>query len=74
MGLFSIDQDRRIIIPDIVANIPENEILLDIRGLPIREANDNSLFISYDAIQWHRENIPRPRIASPHNTSYGQIG
>ena len=56
-GLFSIDQGRKVIVPDIVMNIPRNKVLSELAGISIREASDERLTVNEEAFQWHRENI-----------------
>lgn len=57
LGLFSINHERRVAIPSIVSNIPQNEVLSALDGNSIREASDLRLAASEEAFQWHRENI-----------------
>jgi putative restriction endonuclease len=57
LGLFSIDRCRKIIVPDIVINIPQNKVLSDLAGSSIREAVDERLIVHEEALQWHRENV-----------------
>ncbi len=56
-GLFSIDQERRVIVPSIVTNIQQNNVLSELAGSSIREASNVRLAVSEEAFQWHRENI-----------------
>lgn len=56
-GLFGIDNDRRIYIPERVRQIPENEALNAMLGNPIVEAETANLRASAEALEWHIENI-----------------
>jgi len=57
LGLFSIDKQRQIFVPEIVTKIPQNKVLSDLSGKAIRESNDERLVVSEESLQWHRENI-----------------
>lgn len=57
LGLFSIDEQRKIIVPDIVAKIPRNKVLSDLSGISIRESSDENLVVNQDALRWHRDNV-----------------
>lgn len=56
-GLFAIDQNRRILVPEVVCQIDRNEILAEFNGQPIKEANDSNLLADLSAFEWHRDNI-----------------
>jgi putative restriction endonuclease len=56
-GLFSLSDDLRVIVPNEVRAIPDNKILREIDGLPIRAPLHSSHSISALAARWHRENI-----------------
>ena len=57
LGLFSINEQRRIIVPDIVAEIPQNKVLSDLSGTSILKPSNKNLVVSEAALQWHRENV-----------------
>jgi len=57
LGLFSIDKQRKIIVPDIVAKIPQNKVLSDLSGISIREASEEKLVVNGEALRWHRDNV-----------------
>jgi putative restriction endonuclease len=54
-GLFSINNDRRVIIPRSVKAIAANEWLIQFNEVPIREATNASLRAAQEAFTWHRE-------------------
>lgn len=56
-GLFGVDEDRRVIVPDVVLSFPQNSILASLQGRPIREASDEALRAHPDAFGWHRNNL-----------------
>jgi putative restriction endonuclease len=56
-GLFSVGEQRQIIIPHSVQNIPNNAPLTRLHGNLIREASMQNLRAHADAFAWHRENI-----------------
>lgn len=58
-GMFSVDDDRRVVIPETVAALPENRMLLEFSGKPLAEAKDDAFRVHPDAFKWHRENIMR---------------
>jgi putative restriction endonuclease len=55
-GLFSVSEDRRVIVPRSVSVIRGNEWLRQFDNAPIREANSASLRTAPEAFAWHREN------------------
>ncbi|MFT3881358.1 MAG: HNH endonuclease [Gemmatales bacterium] len=56
-GLFGINDDRRVVVPDSVRSRPENQWLMQFDGRIIRESRSASLRTSPLAFQWHRENL-----------------
>ena len=56
-GLFSFGNDRAVIVPPIVASLPQNARLHVFNGRPVLEAADLNLAVHQDAFAWHRENI-----------------
>lgn len=56
-GMFGVDDDRRVVIPETVAALPENRMLLELSGRSISEAKDDASKVHPDAFKWHRENI-----------------
>ncbi|MFA5423230.1 MAG: HNH endonuclease [Phycisphaerae bacterium] len=56
-GLFSIDSDRTIIIPNRVRALAENQVLIPLSEKRVQEATDKKLCVSEEALAWHRENI-----------------
>lgn len=56
-GLFGIGNQREIIVPHTVQQIPANAILTDFNGRLIREASQQNLRAHADALAWHRKNI-----------------
>lgn len=56
-GMFGIDDDRRVFVPETVAALPENRMLLELSGKPVGEAKDDEFRVHPDAFMWHRENI-----------------
>lgn len=56
-GLFGVNSDREVIVPDTVSLIQQNEELASYQGRLIRSANDVNLFAHLEAFKWHRENI-----------------
>jgi len=57
IGLFGIDEDRRIFVPNVVRQMPENEVLTVLLGRKIVEAETVHLRASSEALAWHIENI-----------------
>jgi putative restriction endonuclease len=57
LGLFSIDEERKIIVPEIVAKIPENKVLSELCGICICEPSDENLVVAEEALRWHRDNV-----------------
>lgn len=56
MGLFSVDFDYRIIVPDEVLKTDENKPLADLRGVRLLEPKNSALAPSMEALEWHRDN------------------
>lgn len=56
-GLFGIDADRKVIVPDAVKSIENNSSLSRFAGYKIREAKDSAQHAHPDALRWHRENL-----------------
>lgn len=61
-GLFGIDGNRTIVVPDDVRAIPDNTPLAELKGNNIVEANIPNLRAEPDALAWHLENIVRRRL------------
>jgi putative restriction endonuclease len=55
-GLFAVGEDRRVIVPNLVARLPGNEFLAGLNGRPIAEAVLQHQRASDEAFAWHREN------------------
>jgi putative restriction endonuclease len=55
-GLFSIGDDRRVIVPNSVKAIRANEWSTQFHNTPVREATTVSLRTAQEAFAWHREN------------------
>ncbi len=56
-GLFGINKDRKVAVPKTVSQIPQNNILVEFQGHPIREANPPRLAADQSAFDWHWQNI-----------------
>lgn len=56
-GLFSVDDNRKILIPASVRKISQNSVLFDLHGNPLREADDSNMLADAKALKWHRDNI-----------------
>lgn len=56
-GLFTIDDNQKILLPEIVRTIPENRVLLDLEGNIISSPSAQNLSPHRDALSWHREYI-----------------
>ena len=56
-GLFSFDEQRRVIVPDHISSIPENEPLANLSGTPLHEPPEIQHQAHRSALQWHRENV-----------------
>jgi putative restriction endonuclease len=56
-GLFGLDGDRRIWVPEKVMAIPANRPLIEFHGKSIREAADPRLIASDQAMRWHIEHV-----------------
>jgi putative restriction endonuclease len=56
-GLFMIDQQFRLQVPNSVSIIPENSGLAQLAGQEIFRPADQSLWPSLDALAWHQENV-----------------
>ncbi|MEH6738275.1 MAG: HNH endonuclease [Sulfitobacter sp.] len=56
-GLIGVSANRLIVVPNAVAMLPGNEFLRDLNGLVIREAEENRLRVSDEALGWHRDNV-----------------
>ncbi|WP_211116152.1 HNH endonuclease [Methylophaga sp. SB9B] len=56
-GLFGVGNDRKVVVPHIVASILENHELAVINGAYINEASDKNLIVHPDAFSWHRNNL-----------------
>lgn len=56
-GLMSVNEARRIIIPQSVSSITGNEFLAELHNTPIREADNPSMRADSEAFRWHREHI-----------------
>jgi len=56
-GLFGVGDNRVIIIPDSVIELPENRELIRFREQVITEPNNPNLRPDEAALRWHRENI-----------------
>lgn len=54
-GLILISENREIIIPEPILSIPENEVLTELNGREITEANEMHLRAANQAFTWHRE-------------------
>jgi Predicted restriction endonuclease len=55
-GLFGIDRNRRVLVPQSVRAISANEWLVQFHGSAIREADNASLRTAQEAFDWHRAN------------------
>ena len=55
-GLLGISDDRTIIVPERVIELPENNELLRYRDQPIIEPNNRNLRPDESAFRWHRDN------------------
>lgn len=55
-GLFGIDPDRKIFIPEVSIGLPDNEPLKPFQGQPLAEASEQHLRAHSDALKWHFEN------------------
>ena len=55
-GLFGIEKNYSVVIPDKVSAIPENASLARYQGAPVRVPQAN-MAADHSALQWHRENI-----------------
>ena len=55
-GLFSVGEERRVIVPRPVTVLRGNEWLIQFHNAPIREARTVSLQAASEAFAWHREN------------------
>ncbi len=56
-GLFGIGDNRVIIVPDTVIELPENSELLRYRDQLITEPNNRNLRPDESTLRWHRDNI-----------------
>lgn len=56
-GLIGVDSDRRIIVPETVRKMPENDFLNSLHGEKIREAEEIKFRALDESFQWHRNNI-----------------
>ena len=56
-GLFSVGDDRKVIVPGSVSAIDQNVSLKRFHGYPVREAKTVSLRVHSEAFKWHRENL-----------------
>lgn len=56
-GLFSISENRRVIIPPRVESMPENSWLYQFRDRQLLEARDEGLRTAQAAFAWHRDNL-----------------
>ena len=54
-GLIIVNEEREIIIPESILAIPQNDILTELNGRVISEANIENLRASREAFAWHRE-------------------
>lgn len=56
-GLFGVTNDRRVIVPQRVLNMPENAWLRQFNNSPILEARNTALRTAAEAFSWHREHF-----------------
>lgn len=56
-GLFSVDENRKIIVPKSILRIKENKPLLPYNGEIIKESTVDRLKADANALKWHRDNI-----------------
>jgi putative restriction endonuclease len=56
-GLFSVTDDRSVIVPETVSSIAQNVRLKQLDGRAIREAADPRFTVHPDAFRWHRHHI-----------------
>jgi putative restriction endonuclease len=57
-GLFGISPwHRKVIVPDVVKQIPENKSLCNLDGHPIREAANPQRRTNQDAFAWHNKHV-----------------
>src|SRR5205085_12325102 len=56
-GLFSISDERRVIVPVRVRSISSNDWLIQFHDRAIVEARTSSLRTASDAFEWHRQNV-----------------
>jgi putative restriction endonuclease len=53
-GLFSINHDRRVIVPREVLKLPENSYLGDLKGREIMQVEPSKFRIAPEALTWHQ--------------------
>ena len=56
-GLFGIDSNREIVVPDSTLLHDENAPLESLKGRPISPPNIRSLIPDESALEWHRNNV-----------------
>ena len=56
-GMFGIEDDYRVIVPDGILSIPENASLGDHNGAIIQRPGNHGLAPHISALTWHREHI-----------------
>lgn len=56
-GLLSVDETRKVFVPQSVQSLSGNEFLRDLHGTAIREPHDKRSRALDEAFSWHRENI-----------------
>lgn len=56
-GLFGIDGQYKIIVPEQIILMPQNQILNSIEGIQITLPADNALYPHLDALAWHSANV-----------------
>ncbi len=57
MGLFGIDFDYRVVVPNEIMEIDENKPLEEIRGVKLFEPENLALAPHVEALEWHRKNM-----------------
>jgi len=57
MGLFGVDDNYKVIVPQKVANIPCNSILTELAGSNIINPSETNLKPDLAALHWHRSHI-----------------
>jgi len=56
-GLFSVDEYRKVFVPESVFGISSNKPLFELHGEIINEAQDKNLIANSTAFKWHADNV-----------------